>query len=128
MRLRTLPMLGVTAVLAGTGTLGGAGPASVSVAGTAYVTIQFGRSIEGSYTSPGCVPVPGILRLDQAVTDLHSLGMMAVGTVSIDRASTTTEDCTGGDFYANWADLHSLNTTDGFQVISEGLNHNDTGA
>ncbi len=118
-------MLGVTAVLAGTGTLGVAGPASVSAVGSAYVTIQFGRSIEGSYTSPGCVPVPGILRLDQAVTDLHSLGRMAVGTVSIDRASTTTEDCTGGDFYADWADLQSLNTTDGFQVISEGLNHND---
>lgn len=125
MRARNLPILLVTGVLAAAGTLGAAAPAAVTAAGPAYVTIQFGRSIEGSYTNPGCVPVPGILRLDQAVADLHALGLMAVGTVNVDRASTATEDCTNGDFYANWADLHTLNTADGFQVVSEGLNHND---
>jgi hypothetical protein len=125
MQMRTLPVLAVTSLLAAAGSLGSAAPSSVSAAGAAYVTIQFGRSIEGSYTGPGCVPVPGILRLGQAVADLHSLGRMAVGTVNIDRASTASEDCTNGDIYANWTDLHNLNTSDGFQVVSEGLNHHD---
>ncbi len=100
-------------------------PRTATAAGPAYVTIQFGRSIEGSYTTPGCVAVPGILRLDQAVADLHSLGLMAVGTVNIDRASTVSEDCTNRDIYANWSDLHNLNASYGFGVVSEGLNHHD---
>jgi hypothetical protein len=99
----------------------GAAPAT----GPGYLTIQFGRSIEGSYTSPGCVPVPGILRLDQAVADLHALGLTATGTVNVDRASTPAEDCTNGDIYATWSDLQGLNATYGFQVVSEGLNHHD---
>lgn len=99
--------------------------ASTSAAGPGYATIQFGRAIEGSYTNPGCVPVPGILRLDQAVADLHSLGLTAVGAVNVDRASTPAEGCTNGDIYANWADLQALSAAYGFQVVSEGLNHND---
>lgn len=98
---------------------------TATAAGPGYVTIQFGRSIEGSYTTPGCVAVPGILRLDDAVADLHSLGLMAVGTVNIDRASTASEDCTNRDIYANWSDLHNLNASYGFGVVSEGLNHHD---
>lgn len=89
-----------------------------------YVTIQFGRSIEGSYTNPGCVPVPGILRLDTVVADLSALGLTAIGTVNVDRAGTMSEDCVNGDIYANWADLQALQATYGFDVVSEGLNHN----
>ncbi len=127
----TAPMLArAFRLLLGTAVLAAAFPAAAApvtakATGPAYVTIQFGRSIEGSYTSPGCVAVPGILRLDQAVADLHSLGLMAVGTVNIDRASTASEDCTSGDIYANWSDLHNLNSSYGFQVVSEGLNHHD---
>jgi hypothetical protein len=121
-KLRALLTVAAVAV-AIPATLGGAGPASA--AGPGYVTIQFGRSIEGSYTNPGCVPVPGILRLDTDVADLASLGFMATGTVNVDRASTPTEDCTNADIYADWADLQHLNATYGFQVVSEGLNHND---
>jgi len=118
-------------LIAGVAVLATAVPAAMTTAVTTaaaapgYVTIQFGRAIEGSYTNPGCVPVPGILRLDQAVADLHALGLTAVGAVNVDRASTPTEDCTNGDIYANWADLQALNAADGFQVVSEGLNHND---
>jgi hypothetical protein len=97
----------------------------VHAAAPGYVTIQFGRSIEGSYTNPGCVPVPGILRLDTAVADLYNLGLTSIGTVNVDRASTTGEDCTNGDIYADWADLQSLQSEYGFDVVSEGLNHND---
>ena len=53
MNARTLPVLLATAVLAGAGTLGTAAPAPVSAAGPAYVTIQFGRSIEGELHEPG---------------------------------------------------------------------------
>lgn len=91
----------------------------------AYVTIQFGRAIEGSYTNPGCVPVPGIVRLDTAVADLAALHLTAIGTVNVDRASTTGEDCTNGDIYANWSDLQGLQKAYGFDVVSEGLNHNN---
>ena len=97
----------------------------VHAAAPGYVTIQFGRSIEGSYTNPGCAPVPGILRLDTAVADLYNLGLTSIGTVNVDRASTTGEDCTNGDIYSDWADLQSLQSEYGFDVVSEGLNHND---
>lgn len=90
-----------------------------------YVTIQFGRSIEGSYTNPGCVAVPGILRLDTAVSDLSAKGLTSIGTVNVDRTSTPGEDCTNGDIYADWADLQALQSEYGFDLVSEGLNHND---
>ncbi len=100
-------------------------PMQAGAAGPSYVTIQFGRAIEGSYTNPGCVPVPGILRLDTAVADLKADGLTSIATVNVDRASTATEDCTNGDIYANWTDLRALQTSDDFDVVSEGLDHND---
>ena len=100
----------VVAVLAVTQSISTVALASTAAPAPRYVTIQFGRSIEGSYTNPGCVPVPGILRLDTVVADLSSMHLPAIGTVNVDRASTTGEDCTNGDIYADWSDL---------------LNHND---
>ena len=82
-------VLPVVAVLATAGSAGAAAPTFAVAAAPSYVTIQFGRAIEGSYTNPGCVPVPGILRLDTAVADLDSLHLTAIGAVNVDRASTS---------------------------------------
>ncbi len=121
----TIGLVLVTAVLAVTQSISTAALASTAAPASRYVTIQFGRSIEGSYTNPGCVPVPGILRLDTVVADLSSMSLPAIGTVNVDRASTTGEDCTNGDIYADWSDLQMLQSEYGFDVISEGLNHNN---
>jgi len=43
-------------------------------AGPGYLTIQFGRSIEGSYLGKGCVRAPGFLTLAEVAADLQARG------------------------------------------------------
>lgn len=114
------------ALAAATLTSGLAVPATSHAAGPGYLTIQFGRSIEGSYSGGrGCTIVPGIETLAQVETDMASRGMTAIGTVVVDRTSTTTtEDCEGGDVYADWSDLQGLQAQ-GWSFVSDGETHNN---
>lgn len=95
-----------------------------TVPGPGYVTVEFGRSMEGSYTKCGTA-VPGILTLTQIAADLQARGMSATGTVVVDNTGTTTELCSSGETYADWADLQALNAEYGWQFVSDGLTHND---
>jgi hypothetical protein len=92
--------------------------------GPGYLTIQFGRSIEGSYSKCGTA-VPGILTLAQIAADLQTRNLTATSTVVVDNTGSTTELCNGGDVYADWADLQGLNADYGWQVVSDGLTHDD---
>ena len=92
--------------------------------GPGYLTIQFGRSIDGSYLGKGCVRAPGFLTLAEVAEDLEARGMAATTTVVVNRAGATTELCIGGDIYASWTDLQGLER-EGWSVVSDGMTHND---
>jgi Beta-propeller repeat len=95
--------------------------------GPGYITVQMGRSIEGSFTGgvTACKPVPGIETLQTIAADLQGRGMIGTSTVVVDRTNATTEKCYQNDVYADWADLHALNATYGWQVDSGGQTHDD---
>ena len=107
----------ITAMASGSG-------AEVPPAGPGYLTIQFGRSIEGSYLGKGCVWAPGFLTLAEVVADLQAREFSATTTVVVDRTGSTTELCEGGDIYASWPDLQAL-AADGWSFASDGMTHND---
>ena len=89
-----------------------------------YLTIQFGRAMWT--VANGCTAVPGALTLAQIAQDLQARSITATGTVVVDRVdSGTNRYCQGDDLYANWTDLASLNTTYGWQFVSDGLTHGD---
>jgi hypothetical protein len=101
------------------------GSSGQTTPGPGYLTIQFGRSIEGSYTgtSTACARVSGIQTLQQDAADLQSRGMIGTSPVILNRAGASTEDCINGDVYADWTDLQSLNATYGWQVDSAGTDY-----
>lgn len=89
-----------------------------------YLTIQFGRAMWT--VANGCTAIPGALTLAQIAQDLQARSMTATGTVVVDRVDSGTKRyCQGDDMYANWTDLASLNTTYGWQFVSDGLTHGD---
>jgi hypothetical protein len=94
-----------------------------------YLTIQFGRSMEGSYIlgqgSTACAPVPGILTLSQIAQDLQTRGMTATAAVVVSFTKSTAESCIDGDIYADWADLQSLNALYGWHVVSAGVTYSN---
>jgi len=94
-----------------------------------YLTIQFGRAMEGSYNpvngSPGCSPVPGILSLTQIAEDLTARGMTATAAVVVAYTGASSEMCYHANIYADWADLQTLTSDDGWAVVSAGLTYTD---
>lgn len=92
--------------------------------GPGYLTIQFGRSIEGSYLGKGCVRAPGFLTLGAVAEDLEARGMVATTTLVVNRTGATTELCIGGNIYASWPDLKAL-VGEGWSVVSDGMTHNN---
>lgn len=99
-------------------------PTSAGADGPSFLTIQFGRSIEGSYYKTCGVPVAGIFTLAQVAADLNARGMVGVGTVVVNRTGTSTELCLGGDTYADWPDLQAL-SAQGWRFVSDGMTHNN---
>ena len=98
-------------------------PIGASAQGPGYLTIQFGRSIEGSYGSGGCAPEAGFLTLAQDAADLQSRGQTATAVVVVDRTGADAEVCYHGDIYADWSDLQALAATYGWSVVSDGMSH-----
>ncbi len=102
-------------------------PGAASLPG--YLTIQFGRSMEGSYNpvngSSACTAVPGILRLDQIAQDLLGRGMTATTAVVVAYTGASSETCYHANIYADWADLKTLVSNDGWAVVSAGLTYSN---
>jgi len=122
-RLRGLVLVGAVAAL-GPVTAMASAPGGRVTPGPGYLTIQFGRSIVGSYLGKGCVHAPGFLTLAEVAEDLETRGMTATSTVVVDRTGATTEQCIGGDIYASWPDLQALRE-EGWSLVSDGMTHND---
>jgi hypothetical protein len=123
-RVRALALVSAMAALAPITAMASVSGAEAPPAGPGYLTIQFGRSIEGSYLGKGCVRAPGFLTLAEVAADLQARGFSATTTVVVDRTGSTTERCQGGDIYASWPDLQAL-AADGWSFISDGMTHND---
>ena len=99
-------------------------PTPAGAAEPSFLTVQFGRSIEGSYNKICGVPVAGIMTLAQVAADLQARGMVGVGTVVVNRTGTANELCLGGDTYADWPDLQAL-YAEGWRFVSDGMTHNN---
>lgn len=121
--MRNLRLIGLVLGTVGLGAMA-LSPIAASAQGPGYLTVQFGRSIEGSYAGTGCTPAPGFLTLAQDAANLATYGMTATTTVVVDRTGTAVEDCMNGDIYADWSDLQALQA-DGWQIVSDGMTHND---
>jgi hypothetical protein len=124
LRLTRILTVAAAAVVALVGIVPASVGAHASTSGAGYLTIQFGRSIEGSYQHSCTNVVPGILTLSEIAANMPR-GMGATGTVVVDRTGTTRETCYGGDIYPDATDLKSLNQAFGWQFVSDGITHDD---
>ena|ERR1019366_3058355 len=73
-RVRALALVSAMAALAPITAMASVSGAEAPPAGPGYLTIQFGRSIEGSYLGKGCVRAPGFLTLAEVAADLQTRG------------------------------------------------------
>lgn len=93
-----------------------------------YVTIQFGRSMEGSYTgtTAQCVPVPGMNNLTYEAQDLAARGFSATLDTVVAYTGAT-EQCRSGEIYSDWSDIQTLVNQYAWGVTSAGLTYSNVG-
>jgi hypothetical protein len=97
-------------------------PATASAAGAqSYVTIMFSRGQVQGVTAPSCTPMPNGVTIWQVAADLAARGYPATEAISTSLVADTTEQCnSNGDRTLSWDDLHTLQTTYGWDVIPRG--------
>ena len=96
-------------------------PASATVPGPAYVTLQFGRTQWVS--TKKCAAVPGAVDLGVVAAELQRRGYAGVGAIILDRTSDGSRKCIG-NFYlsASWQDIAGLKAM-GWSFISAGQDY-----
>jgi hypothetical protein len=90
----------------------------------AYLTVIIGRSMESKVDS--CKqpePPPGMLTLDEIVPQLAAIGVNVTAAVIPGRTLATGTKCVNGTLYPSWADLSSLATDYGLNVVSASENY-----
>lgn len=117
--------------LASLAALGAAVPISTAHAATpgGFVTIQFGRAMQGSFTgtTAQCIPVPGMNNLTYEAQDLQARGMTATADVVVAYTGATADNCKSGEIYTDWADLQGLVATYGWGIASAGATYQNVG-
>jgi hypothetical protein len=98
-------------------------PASAKAASApAYATVMFGRT--GWAQATGCGEMAGTVDLGVAVGWLSSQGIPAAGGLTTGRTKETTEFCESNYIlYPSWAQLEQLQSSYGFQVISQSADY-----
>jgi hypothetical protein len=86
-----------------------------------YLTVIIGRAQLSKAVA--CKTPANMVTLDQIVPQLAALGVHVTAAVIPARTLPTTSDCTQGSLYPSWADLTSLATHYGLNVVSASANY-----
>lgn len=116
-RMRALAIaaaLLVSAPLAATSARAGTSPEP------SYVTVMLGRGLAGL-----CFADSRVVTLDQLSAELAARHVPATALAVINYTGETDRVCVAGRRYASWTDYRRLHDIQGWDVVSEGFNHQD---
>lgn len=116
-RMKAVAMIGAMAVslpLAETSARAGTAPEP------SYITVMLGRGLAGL-----CFNDARVVTLDQLATELAVRQVPATALTVINYTGETDRQCVAGRRYASWTDYTRLHTSQGWDVVSEGFNHQD---